>query len=329
MFPSQPLAAERASESPLSGRVLFLLATPESGAELVLRALGCLPDVTAAPVPTNLFSEGIGLVVEQWISGTDTERYHGLLALVDDEQELLWSARCLADELLAPLRNGREEWLVEFSPDHIAIAPAIALVYPDAQFLQIVRDGREVAAQLASPSRTPYRLKRDQPRGLLPSGPTSGRPGWRERAAARRWCDDQGAMPTDLEDFPNVRVARIERILEQPAAFLDWITGDVGIQTTSEDVARAVAALGGGAWRLPRQPTGRAQALVEALGAELLEEHDYPPAGVGTARQLAGRTELAIVDGVQRIAKAGVDISGRVQKASNRRRATLESQEES
>ena len=139
-------------------------------------------------------------------------------------------------------------------------------------------------------------------------------------------------VPADLVEFPNVRVARIERILEEPAVFLEWFTDELGIPATDDDIAGASAAIGDGAWVLPRQPAGRAQALVEALGEPLLEEHDYPEPEFGTARQLAGRTEMAITNAALRLAygagRTGGGLSERLVKATQRWRAKLEAPED-
>src|SRR5437773_4979175 len=209
--------------------MIFLLASPESGAETVLDALGCLPDVVATPVPTNLFVLGIPQLLDVWMASDDTERKHGLEALVD-QQELLWATRCMADRLFEPLRSGTPDgWVVEYSADHIASTEAIAAVYPDARLLHIVRDGRDVAARLASRDRANYRLR------ALPERMS---PGWLARAAARGWCADQRALD-NLEDHANLSVARIERVLEEPEAFLRWLAADVGMDVSDEAVAIA------------------------------------------------------------------------------------------
>jgi len=140
-------------------------------------------------------------------------------------------------------------------------------------------------------------------------------------------------VPDDLQAFPNVRVARIERILEEPAVFLEWITAELGIETSTESLEEAAAALGGGAWEFPPQPMGRAQVLVEVVGGDVLDNHDYPAVELSTARKLAARTEMAVADetlGVlQRIREAGTQTTERLVKSLMRWRNTLDTPEDS
>ena len=309
MLPDEILSFERAQRSPLFERMIFLLASPESGAETVLDALGCLPDVVAAPVPTNLFVTGIPQLLNVWVAIDDTERQHGLEALVD-QQELLWATRCMADRLFEPLRQDGG-WIVEYSPDHIAQAEVLAAVYPDARLLQVVRDGRDVAARLASRDRANYRF------GEVPDRMS---PGWLARAAARGWCADQRSLNC-LQDHENLSSARIERVLQEPEAFLRWLAGELSMDVDDEAIAVAVAALGGGTWDLPKPADSRAQVMVQVLGEDLLEQYGYQTEAYPERRRLAARVELGI-DGLGgRVRQTRQDLIGRMEAATARLQA--------
>ena|SRR5436305_4849797 len=66
MKPSEILDQDVASESSLFGKVIFLIATPGTGAEVLVRALGELPGVATMPTQTLLFSQGLHRVLEHW-----------------------------------------------------------------------------------------------------------------------------------------------------------------------------------------------------------------------------------------------------------------------
>src|SRR3954451_7082356 len=154
------------AESAVQGRAIFLLATPESGAEQVLAALDCLAGVAPAPVPTHVFSQGVETILDTWLSRTKE-------ALGDkaDDARFFADVRTLADTpLVARLATTGAERVVEYSHDHIRLVGPMMVLYPDAQFVHVIRDGRTVLANPASP--------------LLGGAPFE---------AARRWCDDQRA----------------------------------------------------------------------------------------------------------------------------------------
>ena len=244
--PDLNLEPELAAQSPLDGRALFLLATPDSGAERLLRALACFPGVAAAPVPTHVFSQGVGRVLEHWRLDEGPQALSGLAS----EQELLLASRLLADApLVARLEATGGERVVEYSPDHISHADEIAGLYPDACLIHVVRDGRQVAARLSSPAH-----------------------GWPARHAARRWIDDQRAV--QAIEHPNLYVVRIEDLLRDPARLLAALVPHLGLDPAPDSLELAAAAVGA-ARPLPTVREGRAGAVVEIVGSDLLHHFDY------------------------------------------------------
>jgi hypothetical protein len=308
LYPDAQLAAEHAARSALHGRLIFVVASPESGAHLVVRALGGLPGVTAAPIATNLFSTGFDRMLDTWMASDPGERLGGLIDLVD-AQDFLWSARRLADGLLAPLiEDDPDAFIVEYSPDHIRSVLAIATLYPDAYLLHVVRDGGEVAARLASPHRDLYRP--------LQAAPVPQEHVWRlARAAAQQWSDEQRAVE-DFADSPTYLVARIERILADPTAFLAWLAQRVGLETDGEALDRGAATIGGGRWRLTKPPAARAQVLVNALAPDLLDKYEYEPTEISEVRALLGRAELGYERFTERTRHAMLGLAARLQALS-------------
>jgi len=291
--------------------VIFILASPESGAELVKHALGTVPGVTALPVATNLFSSGFDLMLDTWRASLYCDRVDGFIDLVD-EQEFLWNVRRLADGLFAPAAPGgmSEQLIVEYSSAHIRFVRAIVTLYPDAHLLHVVRDGGEVAARLASPHRDLYAGGQD--------GPAPEDQLWRlPRIAAQQWVDDQNAIE-EFADESNYFVARIERILADPAAFFGWLAERVGLEADTDAIEAAADAIGAGRWRLTTPPAGRPQALVNTLGGELLDRYDYEPTDVGEGRALLGRVELGYERFTDRGRQALLNLAARLSGLSAR-----------
>src|SRR5438874_4861734 len=190
MKPSEILDQDVASESSLFGKVIFLIATPGTGAEVLVRALGELPGVATMPTQTLLFSQGLHRVLEHWWEDRTAQGLHRLV----NEQQFLLAARLLADEPLEAARNALGgDYVVEYSVDHILTLEDINAVYPDAVVVHVVRDGRLVAERLTE--------------GLHPLP---------ARFAARRWVDDQRAA---LEAEPDGTV-RFETVMDEPVKSL-------------------------------------------------------------------------------------------------------------
>jgi hypothetical protein len=252
------------AQSSLQGRVVFLLATPESGAEQVLAALDCLAGVVAAPVPTHLFSQGVETILDTWLSRTKEA-----LGERADDARFFADLRGLVDTpLAARLAATGAERVVEYSHDHIRLVGPMMVLYPDAQFVHVVRDGRQVVTNLASP--------------LL---------GWAPFEAARRWCDDQRAA-IELWEQPNLHAVRIEDLRDDPMAAVGDLAGRLGLAPSRDDLALAAEFLGGGALPLPADPGARHAALVDVLGPDLLSACGYDPSEPGRTRRFVAKAQL-------------------------------------
>jgi hypothetical protein len=254
-------------QSAVQGRVVFLLATPESGAEQVLAALDCLSGVAAAPVATHVFSQGVESLLDTWLSRTKEA-----LGERADDARFFADVRQLADApLAARLAATSAERVVEYSHDHIRLVGPMMVLYPDAQFVHVVRDGRQVVANLASP--------------LL---------GWAPFEAARRWCDDQRAAIA-LWEQPNLGVVRIEDLREAPAAALAELASGLGLEPSSDDLASAAALLGNGERPLPDDPADRHATLVDVLAPDVLAACGYETSEPSRTRRWVAQAQLGAV----------------------------------
>lgn len=125
--------------SELHGRVVFVLAPPNSCAEAVVRVLATAPGVVAGPAPSRLFEAAVPRLVGNYGLGAG----FGLSALVDPPA-FFPAVRRLTDSVLAGPARGQR--LIEYSPAHAQQIALLVGIYPDAHLVRVVRDPRSVAA---------------------------------------------------------------------------------------------------------------------------------------------------------------------------------------
>jgi hypothetical protein len=139
------------ADSPLRGRVVFVVGARRSGTNWLERILTAHPGVVAMPSETYLFSHGVsalGTLVQHANPGAMTMGRSFI-----ERDRFLDAARALVDAVLLDNleRLGPDaRYLVERTPAHVSHLPLIADVYPDARAIHIVRDGRAVARSLVS-----------------------------------------------------------------------------------------------------------------------------------------------------------------------------------
>jgi hypothetical protein len=124
-------------------------------------------------------------------------------------------------------------------------------LYPDAHFVHVVRDGRDVAARLSSP--------------LLQ---------WAPFAAARRWCDDQRAVMA-LGEQANLHWVRIEDVVEDPEAIVSELSGRLGLDASEDALAASGAAVGPAQIGDSHAAARRTATLVDVIGADVLAFYEY------------------------------------------------------
>lgn len=267
------LGDEYVAMSPLRGRPVFLLATPESGAELLLHALGELEGATALPVPTHMFSQGAATLFDRWVAGEESTRPQGMAELVD-EQEFFAAVRGLTDTVLASAVGlDGDDRVMEYSKGHIFQTGVIAAIYPDADLVHVVRDGRKVVS-----------------RGVTPLHD------WSAREGARRWREDQEAV-TAPGELPNLHVVRFEDLVTQPAESVKSLVDVLHLAPSPADVDAAVAILARGAAGALDPPLPHPAAIVELLAGDVLEAYGYTLGDRGKAHRNA-RIELGVESAV-------------------------------
>jgi hypothetical protein len=264
MRPSYPLDDDLARQSSLYGKVVFVVATPGTGAETLVRAMGEFGGFAAIPVETALFSQGMFRLLDQWQHDPSDQGFHYLCSA----QEFLLAARNLAD---APLEAALDalggDLLVEYSVDHIKHHDDIRCLYPDARIVHVVRDGRLVADRLADST-----------------------DGWAARFAARRWVDDQReAWEKDTDG-----TVKFEAVMADPAGSLTALAEALDVEADDTALAAAVSHFRGSKRLLEEQSKGRAGAIVEIVAPEVLNHFGYELNGSTRSARAAAWSEIAM-----------------------------------
>jgi hypothetical protein len=133
-----------ASRSALYRNVGFIVGAPRSGTTWLQQLLFVHPHV-ATGSETHLFCEALPRLFEQ--PGKRDE--YATLGTWVNRAELLQLARALCDGVFATMRAGTRPdatLILEKTPNHRLQAALQATLYPDARYVHIVRDGRDVTA---------------------------------------------------------------------------------------------------------------------------------------------------------------------------------------
>lgn len=152
---------ESAAVTPPTGKpsIVFLIGAPRSGTTWLQSLLGAHPAIVT-PQETDLFSTFISPLQTWWDrqlarpeDQQQARRNKGLPAVLDDEQFTAMLARCI-DQVLDAIGalDPTASVIVEKSPSHSRHTELITKYIPDAAFIHIIRDGRDVIASLQSAS---------------------------------------------------------------------------------------------------------------------------------------------------------------------------------
>jgi hypothetical protein len=134
-------AAFDPSQSPWFQRAIFVTGAPRSGTSWLHQMLTTHPDVATAG-EMHVFCEGLGEVFANFDS---PDPYMNLSTWVT-RSELVTLARGLVDGILTgATRNGQGDAarVLDKTPNHARTAALLAEVYPDATFIQIIRNPRD------------------------------------------------------------------------------------------------------------------------------------------------------------------------------------------
>lgn len=259
--------------SPLRGCLIFIVGARRSGTNWLQRIVGAHPAVASVPSETYLFSHGLQPLVERFHHGLVGSGQTGFVYM--DRDAMLDGLRDFADAVFEGLRATLDpgaERIVERTPDHVRHLGLMGDVYPDAMFLHIVRDGRDVARSL-----------RSQPWG--PSSIAEAAEEWRSAIEGARQASSglQHYIELGYEELLSDPRAGIERVFS-------WLSLDADPRTVEGTLLEAkvrfnvdpqAPAVAEGKWRKEFSPEDIA--AFEKVAGSTLSELGYAPSDAAPA----------------------------------------------
>jgi hypothetical protein len=253
------------AESPLRGRLVFLVGARRSGTNWLHRMIGGHPEVLLVPSETHLISHGIEPLAERFHEGAASSTKTGRTYF--PRRNFIEASRDLCDAVFLELQRALgpgTTLIVERTPLHANHLELIGELYPDAAVVHIVRDGRDVARSL-----------RAQPWG--PPTIAEAAHEWRETVERAR------AAAPSLRRYREVRYeALLEDATAEVAALHEWLglpveSGVLAAVTSLSQVSYNAdpgnPRLGSGKWR--DELSGAELEELAAEAGELLEELGY------------------------------------------------------
>ncbi|MGN6473297.1 MAG: sulfotransferase family protein [Mycobacteriales bacterium] len=253
----------RPAASPLHDRVIVVLGAGRSGTTWLHRLLSAHPLVAGTETgETWLFTD----VAPIWADAVRSQAGDGAV---------LSGMREFCDNLLVTMRDRESSdatHVCEKTPTTVWRLPVVGQMYPDASYVHVVRDGRDVAASLA----------RTWTGGADPSVDEV-------EAAAREWVEAVGAVRRAAPGLRHFRQVRYEDLLADPQQEVEELWRWIGLPVT--DDARTAASrrleqrvtplpssgdIGTGKWRSLAPPS---RAAVTIATGDLLRELGYPMDG--------------------------------------------------
>lgn len=143
---------EAGTRDRLDADVMFVVGCPRSGTTWLQLLLGCHPAVSTVN-ETHLFSQFLGPSLETWDSLAGSDRDIGL-GTVFTRREFVDRLRCLAREVMARIARDDTRLIVEKTPGHAVWGEEILQVFPNALFVHLVRDPRDVVASMLAANRS-------------------------------------------------------------------------------------------------------------------------------------------------------------------------------
>jgi hypothetical protein len=283
------------ADSPLGGRMIFIVGARRSGTLWLQRIVSAHPLVAAIPSETHLFSHGIAPLFELFQHSLRSSTTTGHVFV--ERAAAVDAARDLCDAVFGGFLDPGVERLVERTPLHVQHLDLISEIYPDAQYVHIIRDGRDVARSLAT--------QRWGPRELQEAAAE-----WRSCVLAAR----EARLPRD-----RYREVRYETLMEDLsptiAELYAWLNlpADPELVQAAEAEGRIAANLGAdpsgvraAKWRESYTPAERD--AFDVIAGDLIDELEYPRdvrVGAGPANRPAVERLVVAMRRAARLAARG------------------------
>ncbi|RMG93454.1 MAG: sulfotransferase [Chloroflexi bacterium] len=190
----------------LQSEPIFVVGAPRSGTTWVSEILGAHPQV-ARVFESWLFTEHDGLG-KLFGRAHYPPGYSGLGRLLPRES-LVVCVRQFAEQVMSHALTPAHRFLVEKSPSHLFAIPLIREVFPEARFVHVLRDGRDVCVSVLAAA-------------------SSWMPAWRDsfgasvEAAAQMWHDAVRWAQREQREVGNGRFleVRYEWLRQEPDNWL-------------------------------------------------------------------------------------------------------------
>ncbi len=260
------------ADSPLRGRMIFNVGSRRSGTFWLQRIVTAHPEVAAVPSETHLFSSGVAPLFECFQHSLRSSAKVGEVYV--ERGAALDAARDLCDVVFGDLAEPGTTRIAERTPLHVHHLDLIAAIYPDARFVHIVRDGRDVARSIAAQDWGPQSIEEAATE-------------WRAAILAARRAN----LHADV-----YREVRYEQLLRDPGVIVSGLYEWLGLPATDDVVAEAVSEAGIGA-NLGGAPTGISEAkwreaysqadldTFDRVAGDVLRELGYPASGAAEPAQ--------------------------------------------
>ena len=196
--------------------IAFILGVPRSGTTLLRTILDSHPDIAAPPeTPWLLGSYGSGASLRDLIDHLCSGRT-GLVKNISnvDEQDVMAASRLFVAALFARfIETNNARYLVFKTPDDIQFLDWLLVLFPNAKFVHLVRDGRDVTLSTVSRYSAINWFGRATPENVM-----------------RRWCAWESKTRQRLEasnvDFLSLRY---EDMVSQPDRNVGQICDFLGV----------------------------------------------------------------------------------------------------
>ncbi len=271
-------------DSPLRGRMVFLVGARRSGTNWLQRVLAAHPDVVAIPSETYVLSHGLRPFSERVQHGAVGLGRTG--AVYMDRQEFLDASRDYCDRLFSGLEPAglTARRILERTPWHVYCVDLIADVYPDAWVLHIIRDGRDVARSLLSQPWGPETMREaaEEWRGSVEGGRSQPRPDRYREVRYENLLSDPAATMPDLIEWLGLDADRgtVEKMLAEAGVEFNVDPSERGVRT--------------GKWKaLAPDQLAEFEGVAGALNTELGYADDGAPEDAFPAAAAQGRPDRA------------------------------------
>ena len=202
----------------MKGRLIFNVGSRRSGTFWLQRVVSSHPEVAAVPSETHLLSHGIAPLFERFQHDDPESSVVGVTYL--PRETLLDATRDLLDVVFGQYVTGTMTRVAERSPLHSQHLTLIHELYPDARFVHIIRDGRDVARSLIGQHWGPRTI------GIAATE-------WRYSVTSAR----AAGLPEDV-----YREVRYEELLEHPRPIVEGLFGWLNLPFDESTMDRALAA---------------------------------------------------------------------------------------